>query len=356
MDDSQNPYAETYRSPQGPGDSRPTALQIVKDNSLVDALPDHVILITGCSSGLGVETARALAATGATLYLTARNLSKARETLGPDLVSNPKIHLLELNLDSLDSVRACVKTFLSKSSHLNVIITNAGIRHVPYAKTQDGFERHFAVNHLSHFLLINLLLPTLRASSSAKFPSRVVAVSSTAHRNSDIDFDDLNLSKPGAYSPAKGYTQSKLANVYMASEITRRYGSSREGRVFGLAVHPGGIRTGLQNQPAPYKLFMLIPIPELFTSWYFISNLPRIPKLMRSAEQGAATSVLAAVGKRFHGRGALYLEDCGEAVPVKKGWGQLDPGYVPGRTDNAGDAKRCWAVSCGMVGVQDDGL
>ncbi len=302
-------------------------------------------------SALGIETARALAVTGATLYLTARNLTKARDALGAELLSDPKVHLLHLDLDSLASVRSCAQTFLSKSSRLNVLITNAGIRHVPFAKTKDGFERHIAVNHLSHFLLLNLLLPTLRSSSTLAFQSRVIALSSGSHRNSPIEFDDLNLEKPGAYTPPKGYAQSKLANVYMASEVTRRYGShttpNRPG-VHGLAVMPGGIRTGLQAYTDGI-------IPQFIRSWYYIKNIMRILNTQKNAEQGAATTVLAAVGKRFEGRGALYLEDCGKAGPVREGWGLLDGGYVKGRTDNEEDAKRLWGIRCGLVGVKGDG-
>lgn len=371
MDDPQNPYAGAHRHPKGPGDARPTALQIVKDNDRTSKLQDLVILITGCSSGLGVETAPALATTGATLYLTARNLTKAREALGPEILSNSnscpgRVHLLELNLDSLASVRACASAFLAQSGgKLNVLVNNAGIRHVPFSKTEDGFERHWGVNHLGHFLLMRLLLPGLQGSSTMEFQSRVVVLSSTASRNEDISFDDVNLERPGAYTPPRGYAQSKLANVYMATEITRRYGigsgndtanstgtstsnsaqASRPG-VWGLAVHPGGIRTGLQAPSGGLR--------EVLT-WYYMRNIMRVLNYMKSPEQGAATTVLAAVGKRFEGRGAMYLEDCGEAVPVKKGWGLIDPGYVPGRTDNEVDAKRCWEMSCKMVGIEDEG-
>ena len=351
MDDPQNPYAAAHRTPSGPGDMRPSALQIIQNEDLTENWPDHVVLITGCSSGIGVETARALASTGATLYLTARNLAKARESLGSELLDNPNLHLLELDLDSLASVRKCAASFLSQSSKLNILITNAGIRHVPFAKTKDGFERHFAVNHLAHFLLVQLLLPTLQKSSEFAFQSRVVALSSTAHRHSEIVFEDLNLEKPGVYEIEKGYAQSKLANVYMAAEITRRYGSAAASQnppqpgVWGLAVHPGGIRTGLQANTGLSEV----------VSWYYARNLMKTLRYMKNAEQGASTTMVAAVARRFEGKGALYMEDCGLAVPVKKGWGLIDPGYVPGRTDNPEDAKRLWGVSCKLVGVEDDG-
>jgi NAD(P)-dependent dehydrogenase (short-subunit alcohol dehydrogenase family) len=205
------------------------------------------------------------------------------------------------------------------------------------------------VNHLSHLMLTQLLMPTLQASSTKAFQSRVVAVSSWAHRNNPIEFDDLQLKGKGAYAPPKGYAQSKLANVYMTSEISRRYGATADAMdkpgVWGFAIHPGGIKTGLQQHDAGV-------VPELLRSWYMMRNIMKILNMMKSPEQGAATTVLAAVGKRFEGTGAMYMEDCGEAVPVKDGWGLLDDGYLPGRTDNEQDAKRLWDVSCRLVGVE----
>lgn len=347
MDDPGNPYAPAHRTPGGPNDARPTALQIVKHEGLTGKLADAVMFVTGCSSGLGVETARALSSTGATLFLTARDLSKARIALGPDLADDPKIHLLKLDLDSLESVRQCAKSFLSQSDKLNILITNAGIRHVPFSKTKDGFEQHFAVNHLAHFLLTNLLLPTLQKSSTFGFQSRVVVLSSTAHRHSSIAFSDLNLEQTGVYTKETGYAQSKLANVYMASEITRRHGVAASTQdppqpgVWGLAVHPGGIKTGLQKNTGLWEI----------VTWYYARNLMKMLNYMKSPEQGAGTTIVAALANRFEGRGGLYLEDCGLAVPVKRGWGLIDPGYVPGRTDNEEDAKRLWKVSCGLVGL-----
>lgn len=351
MDDSGNPYAPAHKTPRGPGDVRPTAMQIIEHEGLTGKLDGVVIFITGCSSGLGVETARALHSTGATLFLTARDLSKARAALGPELADDLKVHLLKLDLDSLESVRQCAKSFLAQSDKLNILINNAGIRHVPFSKTKDGFEQHFAVNHLAHFLLTNLLLPTLQKSSTLGFQSRVVVLSSTAHRNSPIVFPDLNLEERGVYTKEKGYAQSKLANVYMASEITRRYGVGANAQdpskpgVWGLAVHPGGIRTGLQKDSGIWELF----------TWYYARNLMKMLNYVKNPEQGAGTTIVAAIAKRFEGRGALYMEDCGLAVPVKKGWGIIDPGYVPGRTDNEEDARKLWKISCELVGVQDDG-
>ena len=204
-------YVEAHKNPKGPGDARPTALQIIEDEKREGTLSDKVVLITGCSSGLGVETARALKATGATLFLTARNLEKAKTALG-DILDGGRVILLKLDLESLDSVRACADEFLSRSQTLNILSASAGVRLVPEGRAIGGFEVHLATNHLSHFLLFELLKPTLLRSSTPDFHSRVVAVSSTAHRTEPLNFNDLNFEKRKYNGPA-AYGQSKLANV-----------------------------------------------------------------------------------------------------------------------------------------------
>jgi NAD(P)-dependent dehydrogenase (short-subunit alcohol dehydrogenase family) len=204
-------YAESWIKPKGPGDARPTALQIVKDERREGDLQGKAILITGCSSGLGIETARALKVTGATLFLTARNLEKARAALG-DILDGPNVSLVELDLASLASVRRCAAEVQAKSKTLNILINNAGVRLAPRGRTRDGFETQWGVNHVAHFLLFALLRPLLLASSTADFCSRVVAVASTAHRTARIDLADLDMDARG-YDAVTAYGQSKLANV-----------------------------------------------------------------------------------------------------------------------------------------------
>lgn len=146
-------YVSAHQSPKGPGDGRPTAQQIIKDEQLDGQWSDKMILITGCSSGIGVQTAKALLGTGATLYLTARDLDKAKSALG-SIMENNKVHLLELDLNSLTSVRKCADAFLAKSDRLNLFIANAGVMATPEGRTRDGFETQLGTNHLAHFLLI----------------------------------------------------------------------------------------------------------------------------------------------------------------------------------------------------------
>ena len=327
-------YAEVHKDENlhGPGDARPTALQIVKDNDLLGRMTDKVILITGCSSGLGVETARALKATGATLYLTVRDLQKGQDALA-DILEPGKVELLHLDLNSLDSVRSCAKEFLQKSSSLNIFITNAAIMALPERTlTADGFEAQFGVNYLAHFLLFQSLKAMTIKSATADFASRVICVSSAGHNGSGIHFDDLQLSKPDAYKPGVAYGQSKTAINYMSNEIERRYGSKG---LHSLCLHPGGIWTGLQIHMDVSKF----------------KGDKAIERKMKSTEQGAATTVWAAIDREWEGRGGKYLNNCQIAPPAS----------VIGREGHAEWAydqeaeRRLWAEGCKLVGVEDDG-
>lgn len=135
-----NRYTPAFASPKGAGDARPTSLDIIKDEGLVDKLADKTMLVTGTSSGIGIETVRALAATGATVFGTVRNLDKGKKAL--DGILEPgKVELLQMDQDSLQSVRDAAKTFLEKSGgKLNVLVNNAGVMETPEGKTADGFE------------------------------------------------------------------------------------------------------------------------------------------------------------------------------------------------------------------------
>src|ERR1700712_1966197 len=194
-----SPYAAAHSSPSGPGDSRPTALQIIEDEGLEGQLVGKVILVTGCSSGIGIETVRALHATGATIFATVRDLAKGQTVVNQILASEPNnkapIHLIKMELDSFDAINASAKEVLQKTTTLNILINNAGVMHTPEGRTKDGFETQFGTNHLGHFLLFQLLKSTLLASSTPPFPSRVVSVASFGHRASPIRFDDINFEK-----------------------------------------------------------------------------------------------------------------------------------------------------------------
>ncbi|KAB8069503.1 hypothetical protein BDV29DRAFT_198659 [Aspergillus leporis] len=312
--------------------NHPTALEIVKNEGLEGKLQGKVILITGCSAGLGIETARALSATGATLYLAARDLEKAKKALG-DLTKQPNVRLLTLDLSSLASVRACAKDFLSRSSRLNILINNAGVMMTPEGRTEDGFETQFGINHLGHFALFNLLKPALLASSTPEFNSRVVNVSSLAHRFSTVILDNLKLE--GIYEPTTSYGQSKTANIWMANEIERRYGSQG---LHAFSLHPGSIKTELQRHTPK----------EVVEAW---EKDETIAKMWKTLEHGAATSVWAAVAKELEGKGGKYLEDCHIAEPNDPSTGLAGPGYAPWVYDEAKEGK-LWEISSELVGLK----
>lgn len=328
-------YTAAHQDPQGAGDSRPTSVKIVEDEGLVGKLGDKVVLITGTSSGIGVETARAMALTGAKVYCTVRNVKKGEEALS-DIVEPGRVELLGMDLNSLESVRAAAKEFLSKSDKLNILINNAGVMATPEGKTADGFETQFGTNHLAHFLLFQLLKPTLLKSATPEFGSRVVDVSSTGHRGLGIQFGNLNFEKPGSYSPFGAYGQSKTANIYMANEIERRYGSRN---LHGFSLHPGGIDTGLQ-----------VHVPQAAKDRW---NVPEVLKMMKSPAQGAATTTFCALSKEWEGKGGRYFEECEESQPVKEGYTVTDGGYVA-HTYNPEAEKKLWVESLKLLGLQDD--
>jgi NAD(P)-dependent dehydrogenase (short-subunit alcohol dehydrogenase family) len=325
-------YATAYEHSNGPGDARPTAEQIVQDEGLVGKWANKVILITGCSSGIGVETAKALSKTGAKLYLTARSLEKAKKALG-ELADSPNIHLLQLDQQSLDSVRACASAFLAQNDRLNLLIANAGVMMTRKERTKDGFELQFGVNHLSHFLLINLLTPALLAASTQSFHSRVVVLSSTGHTFSSVNFEDINFD--AEFDAMKAYGQSKTANLWTANEIERRHGPHG---LHAWSVHPGAVTTNLGQHMSEEEIQAVTQDSKLMAGYM-------------NPAQGAATSVWAAVSKDLEGQGARYLENCQISTPHDPAGGTWAPGYGPHAFDAAG-AKKLWDISLKYVSLE----
>jgi NAD(P)-dependent dehydrogenase (short-subunit alcohol dehydrogenase family) len=318
-------------------------LDVVKDEGMVGKLFRQVILITGASAGIGVETARALHVTGAHLYLTTRDMKKGQKVvdaiLAEKVPTGGKVELLQLKLDDLQSVRECAADFLRRSKQLNILILNAGVMACPEGRTKDGFETQFGTNHLGHFLLFEMLKETLLASSTPAFNSRVVSLSSGGHRMSPIVFDDLDLSK-GGYDPWKAYGQSKTANIYLANEIERRYGPQG---LHATSVMPGGIFTELGRHLATTD-------PSFFER---LMKDDAVKKALKSPEQGAATTVWAAIGNEWEGKGGNYLEDCKVAPAVDPNKNvPMDPGHADYAYDEAA-AQKLWDVSLKLVGLED---
>lgn len=338
------PYKDRYLDPQGPGDSRPTALEVVKDENAIGAHADKVFLITGCTAGVGIDTARALYATGARIFMTVRDVTKGAavkrdiETSSTFPNTHP-IELVTLSLDSLASVRAAAAAVLSRTDKLNVLILNAGIMAVPFGRTADGFENHIGTNHFGHFLFFHLLRPLLLSSATPSFHSRVVVVSSAGHRFGPPNLDDINYETPEAqesYVKFAAYGRSKCANVYMANSIERHY-SSRG--LHALSVHPGIVATELGRHLAP-------------EDWEFLTkHNPDFEKQMRAPSQGASTQVWCAVGKWLEGKGGWYCSDTGVAGPaVDQAPGA--PGYATHAYDEEVE-ERLWELSLAVVGVEE---
>lgn len=318
-------YAAAHEKPNGPGDARPTASQIITEYDLEGKLSGKVVLITGCSSGIGVDTARAIYRTGATIYATARNVDKAKTALD-DLADKSRVNFLQLDLSSLDSVRACAESFKSRSDQLDILIENAGVMACPEGRTADGFETQFGTNHLGHFLLFYLLKDTLLHSSTPVFNSRVIVLSSCAHQAGSVHLDNLTLE--GEYEPWKSYGQSKTANLWTAREIEKRFGAHG---LHAWAVHPGSIATELQRHVSD----------EVKQGWAADKELA---KIWKSVEQGAATTVLAAVSPELEGKGGLYLEDTQVAKPPGTGVA----GYADWAYDEEGPGK-LWEKSLELL-------
>ncbi|WP_338554519.1 oxidoreductase [Paenibacillus sp. KS-LC4] len=200
----------------------------------------QVVIVTGANSGLGFETAAALAERKAKVVLAVRNMEKGREAAGKIKSAYPGAHVapMQLDLGDLNSVRAFAADFINQYEALSILINNAGIMIPPHRLTKDGFESQFGGNHLGHFALTGLLLPKLKAAPNA----RVVTVSSIAAHNAAIDFNNLDGAK--GYSAIKFYGQSKLANLMFARELHNRLNSNHID-VASVACHPGISNTNL---------------------------------------------------------------------------------------------------------------
>ncbi|KAL3478499.1 NAD(P)-binding protein [Aspergillus californicus] len=283
----------SHSNPASPGDARPTALQVIKDEAVVGKLAGKVI------SALD------------------------------GILERERVGLVELDNTSLASVRAAAEAILQKSNgQVNVLVNNAGIMALPKLEhTKDGFEMQFGVKHLGHFLLFELLKPALLASSGPEFSSRVVNVSSSAHNVASInESGNYNFEKT-EYNDWISYGQSKTANIYMANEIERRYGSRG---LHATSIHPG-----------------LIAMAEAF------KKDEKAYKLMKSPEQGAATTVWAAISQEWEKKGGECLAECGKTTRGNDNHEIIGVGFAAHAYDAEKEA-RLWKDPLKMVGLTDD--
>jgi NAD(P)-dependent dehydrogenase (short-subunit alcohol dehydrogenase family) len=264
------------------------------------------ILVTGVSAGLGVETARSLAAHGAQVLGAARDLNKAKAATEPvrnaAAAHGGTFNLIELDLANLKSVRACADGLLAKGEPFDVVIANAGVMATPFGHTADGFETQFGTNHLGHFVLVN------RIASLIRDGGRLINLSSSGHRYANVDLDDPNFERT-PYEPFVAYGRSKTANILFAVAFDKRH---RRRGVRAAAVHPGGIRTELGRYVEPGRMEKIVE--EINQQ---LSAKGEGPFQWKSIPQGAATSVWAAVVAPAEEIGAQYCENChiGRIVP-----------------------------------------
>ena len=298
------------------------------------------VLVTGASAGLGVETARALARHGASVVGAARDLAKAE--LATDQVradakaGGGSFELVELDLASFKSVHACADSLIMRNQPFDLVIANAGVMATPFGQAADGFETQFGTNHLGHFLFVN------RIAHLMKPGGRLISLSSSGHRFSDVDLDYPNFERT-PYDPFVAYGRSKTANILFAVEFDRRH---RSRVIRAAAVHPGGIQTELGRHLDPAVIPGMI---DRMNQDLAAEGKP--PFEFKTIPQGAATSVWAGVVAEADEVGGRYCENChvGVIVPDDRAISAISEG-VRGYALDPERAKALWAKSEEWVG------
>ena len=292
-----------------------------------------VAIVTGGATGIGIETARALAEAGAEVAIAVRKPDLAEAAVA-DIAKTAKgkVSWSMLDLSSFKSIRAFAERWGDRP--LNLLINNAGVMACPLAYTEDGLEMQIGTNHFGHFLLSVLLAPNLVAGAKSGWTSRLVSLSSIGHRRAPVNFDDPNF-RHRPYDKWEAYGQAKTANALFAVGFDRRF---KNQGVRAFAVMPGGIMTPLQRH---------LPIEEQ-KAMGWIDDDGKVRDGFKTPQQGASTSVWAAVGAELDDAGGLYLEDLAQAVP----WSPEHPwsGVMPYALDPEA-ADRLWTLSVETTGA-----
>ena len=294
----------------------------------LDTQKGKIAIVTGANSGLGKEITIGLAKNEVKVIMACRNVKKAESTKTEiiKIIPTADIEIMELDLNSLTSVRSFAKSFCDKHKQLNFLIENAGIMIPPFKKTEDGFESQMGVNYFSHFLLTNLLMPTLNKTKGA----RIATTSSKAHESGEINFDNLNSEI--SYSKMGAYSQSKLACLMFAYELQRRLSNSGSD-VIAVSAHPGISNTNLFDNIPKFVRILISPILPFFT---------------HSPEKAALPMLYAVLGNDV--KGGDYFGPTGFKGTKGK------PGKVKSKP-HAQDkevAKRLWEVSEKLTGEKFD--
>jgi NAD(P)-dependent dehydrogenase (short-subunit alcohol dehydrogenase family) len=298
------------------------------------------ILVTGVSAGLGIETARALAAHGAHVVGTARDIAKAEAATAQvrkDAASGDgRFEIVALDLADLASVRGCASALLAKKGLFDVVIANAGVMATPFGHTTDGFETQFGTNHLGHFVLVNRIAPLIREGG------RLVNLSSAGHRYANVDLEDPNF-EATPYHPFVAYGRSKTANILFAVAFDQRH---RGRGIRAAAVHPGGIRTELSRHMDAAALRQVI---DQLNKQLAAEGKP--PFQYKSIPQGAATSVWTAILGSPEEIGGRYCENChvGQVVADDVTISAVSEG-VRGYALDSRNAEALWNKSEELVG------
>jgi len=295
----------------------------------LEQIPQHedkIAIITGANTGLGFENTKQLADKGVRVVMACRNKQKAEAAKAKILKDSPnaQLDILIIDLSSLKSVRAAAKEYLANYDRLDILINNAGVMIPPYHKTEDGFELQMAANHFGHFLFTGLLLDLLNKTPNA----RIVSLSSLAHTQGTIHFDNLHWETD--YSKLAAYQQSKLACILFALEMQRRLETAGHSTV-SLAAHPGVSNTELARH-----------IPKLL---YYILY-PLVPLVTHSPYHGALPATMAAIHPKA--KGGDYFG------PVSKREMKGKPGYakIASRAKDKEVAKKLWEISEQLTGIK----
>jgi len=324
MGNSVGYYANSYINTEGSARSNgfawhSTAQEVARDISLTG----KNIIVTGANAGVGKECAKQFAKMGAHVIMGCRSMDKAEAAANEIRAEVPTgdIVVMKLDIGSLKSVREFAEKFNNLKIPLHILLNNAGVMNTPVdSKTDDGHEMQFGTNHLGHFLLTNLLWPSLKAAAPN---ARVVNVASAGHRMQGMHFDDLSGSTwaQGTGGTAKLYGQSKTANILFAKELNRKMQAESIG--LSTSLHPGGIRTELQRHAGG-----------------FLWDIPTYIGLYKTIPQGAATSVYCCTAPEVaeKNQGGDYFSDSNVAIPAA---------YAT----SVDDAKKLWEVSEKLVGL-----
>ncbi|MEZ5145142.1 MAG: SDR family NAD(P)-dependent oxidoreductase [Acidimicrobiales bacterium] len=309
-------------------------------------LSGTVAVVTGATSGLGLETARALAAHGATVVLAARDngkLADAAATLA-EQVPDASVDTQVLDLASLSAVRAAAGELVARHPRIDLLVNNAGVMACPLSRTADGFEMQLGTNHLGHFLLTNLLLPALLAAPAP----RVVCLSSAGHLESPIRWEDPNFERT-EYFNWTAYGQSKTANALFALELDRRYADQG---LHAYAVHPGMIMTPLARHMTDADFAWMAERADKARQAAEARGEPTGGGMsFKSVEAGAATTVWAATAPELVDHGGAYLADCALGRPDDGTVARANAVAPWARDPEA--ATRLWDLSVQLVGLTE---